>query len=137
MIALNIRKKNILIIGAGSIGMRHLNNLIKLGFKNIHIFRHNSDVNLYINGQEIFVTSSWNEIKNNNYLAVIICSPTSLHVRQGINSLKLGAHLLIEKPISNTFLGMHKLQQLSLANKKYIIVAYQMESNKNKEMFIK
>jgi predicted dehydrogenase len=126
MTALNIKKQNILIIGAGSIGMRHLNNLIKLGFKNIHLYRHNSDINIIIDGQEIFVTSKWNVIQKNKYLAVIICSPTSMHVKQAIKSLKLKAHLLIEKPISNNTLEINKLQKLAISNKRFVFVAYML-----------
>ena len=32
-------KKKILICGVGSIGERHINNLIKLGYKNIILYR--------------------------------------------------------------------------------------------------
>jgi predicted dehydrogenase len=126
MIALNTKKQNILIIGAGSIGMRHLNNLIKLGFKNIHLYRHNSEINIIIDGQEIFVTSNWNVIQKNKYFAVIICSPTSMHVRQAIKSLKLKAHLLIEKPISNNTLELNKLQELAISKKRFVFVAYML-----------
>jgi len=126
MIVSNFKKENILVIGAGSIGIRHIKNLIFLGFKNIFVFRRTSSSNLIVNQDEIKVISKWKDVKKNNFYAVIICSPTSLHLKQTIDSLDLGSHVFIEKPLSHTIRGTQKLRNKIIESKKFVFVAYML-----------
>ena len=126
MIVSNFKKANILVIGAGSIGIRHIKNLIFLGFKNIFVYRHSTSSNLEIDQNVINVISKWEDVKNNNFHAVLICSPTSMHLKQAIDSLNLGAHVFIEKPLSHSRQGTQKLKNQIQKTKKYVFVAYML-----------
>lgn len=126
MIVSNFKKENILVIGAGSIGIRHIKNLIFLGFKNIFVFRHSISSNLNVNRTEIKVISKWKDVKKNNFYAVLICSPTSMHLKQAIDSLDLGAHVFIEKPLSHSHIGTQKLKNKIYKNNKFVFVAYML-----------
>lgn len=121
-----ILQKNILVIGAGSIGVRHMTNLISLGFRNIFVFRHKQSDNLFISGQEIIVVANWDEVRKLAIYATIICSPTSLHMRQAIWCLQVGSHLLIEKPLSDSKVGIERLRKEIGRNKKLVVVAYML-----------
>ena len=80
-----------LIIGLGSIGKRHIRNLInlKINPKNITGYDPRNDrieeVKAY--GVKNFI-SNLNTIKENEFDGAFICSPTSLHVKQAITLAK-------------------------------------------------
>ena len=97
-----------------------------MGYKNIFVFRHASDTNIFIDNFEINVISKWGDVKKYNFYAIIICSPTSMHLKQAINSLNLGAHVFIEKPLSNSHIGIVQLKNKILKTKKFVFVAYML-----------
>ncbi|MCK9403270.1 MAG: Gfo/Idh/MocA family oxidoreductase [Chitinophagaceae bacterium] len=121
-----ILQKNILVIGAGSIGVRHMTNLVSLGFKNVFVFRHKRSDNLVINGQKIVVVANWKEVGKLAIYATIICSPTSMHMTQAIRCLQVGSHLLIEKPLSDSKAGIERLRKEIGRNRKLVVVAYML-----------
>jgi len=99
-----------LIAGLGSIGRRHLKNLISLGQKDILLFRSKLS------------TLSENELKDiptevnlQRALAfrpdaVIISKPTSLHLDVAIPAAQAGCSLFLEKPISNNLERIPELE---------------------------
>lgn len=106
----------ILIIGFGSIGKRHYNNLTTLGYRKISIFEpdekqikgFNFD---RINKLSIKLLSDFN--------LVFICTPNNLHIKQAIIAAKAGCNLFIEKPLS------HNLQRIAeldnICQKKHLV----------------
>ena len=92
----------ILIAGLGSIGQRHLRNLLALGEQDILLYRtHQSTLDdTEFSGIPV-------EIDLKSALAhrpdgVIISNPTSLHLDVAIPAAKAGCHILLEKPVSHT-----------------------------------
>jgi predicted dehydrogenase len=89
-----------LIVGLGSIGRGHLNNLTALGEKEIVLFRtHRStlpddELSLYP------VETSLDAALAHKPDAVIIANPTGLHLDAAIPAARAGCHLLLEKPVS-------------------------------------
>ncbi|MDB4051022.1 Gfo/Idh/MocA family oxidoreductase [Flavobacteriaceae bacterium] len=122
----DLLNKNILVIGSGSIGKRHIENLIKLKFNNIYVFRHKSSENLFIDGHEIKTINKWNRLNNLKIFASIICTPTSRHVEQLLKLLDLGSHVLIEKPLFYNKKNLKQLKDLINKSQKYVSVAYMM-----------
>jgi len=115
-----------LIAGLGSIGRRHMRNLIALGEKDIVLFRTRKatmpDDELAGFPVEIDFTEA---LKKHKPDAVIVGNPTSMHLDIAIPAAEAGCAVLLEKPISNS---TERLDQLESAVKKsgsMVLVAFQ------------
>jgi len=91
-----------LIAGSGSIGRRHIRNLLALGEKNILLYRTHQST---LEDEEIsrfpFETDLGVALAQHPD-AVIISNPTSKHLDVAIPAAASGCHLLIEKPVSDS-----------------------------------
>jgi predicted dehydrogenase len=105
-----------LIAGLGSIGRRHMRNLIALGEKDIVLLRTRkatlSDDEL--TGYPV-ETDIHKALKNHKPDAVIVSNPTALHLDVAIPAAEAGCSLLLEKPLSHS---MDQIDQLESALKK-------------------
>jgi predicted dehydrogenase len=109
----------VLVVGYGSIGKRHIENLSKL--KNIEILvctKRKYDRFLKQNKCEIYATLS-DCVKENPHFA-IIANETQFHVKTALFLAKCNIHLLIEKPISHSLTKLNEL--LTIVEKKKLIV---------------
>lgn len=110
----------ILIVGAGSIGKRHINNLFSLGYTNITI------VDIFEPDSSLCKThyhTIKEAIKNNKYDIAFICTPPYLHISQAIKIAQTGAHLFIEKPLSHNLRGIPELLEICEKNNTLNMVA--------------
>ena len=123
------KKVKILIIGFGSIGRRHFNNLVKLGYNNISFLRSKKsnietsglvDYKVYFNHVEAF---------KENPEIVFITNPTSLHMDMAIKAAKNASHIFIEKPISNSLDSYDELRKLVNEKKIITMVGFQFRFN--------
>lgn len=87
-----------LVVGGGSIGKRHLNNLYKLGENDLFCYKRFYDKKF--EGEfHCKVISSYDDIKLLNPDIIYVCNPTSLH-HEGLKwAQDLEAHLFMEKPL--------------------------------------
>lgn len=122
----DFKNQSILIVGAGSIGKRHLKNLYSIGYKNLFVFRHNSNEKLIIDNIEFPVINDWNTLEKNQFFAVFICTPTVFHLDQALNSLKLNAHVFIEKPLASSLKGLSDLKKIISKTEKTVFIAYML-----------
>ncbi|MBU0686374.1 MAG: Gfo/Idh/MocA family oxidoreductase [Candidatus Margulisbacteria bacterium] len=109
-----------LIVGCGSIGQRHLRNLISLGHE---VFGCEINPQLAEQIQKkhgINVFKSLEEALTQRYDGALICSPTSLHVPIAIKLAQKGINLFIEKPLSNNLDDIDKLE--NIVNKQNLVV---------------
>lgn len=88
----------IAVLGLGSIGSRHANNLVGLGheviaYDPVEFRTYNGKTTLLNNRRDLFYTDG---IK-----AAVICSPTYEHQKDLFDCIKKGWHTFIEKPIAN------------------------------------
>jgi predicted dehydrogenase len=114
-----------LIAGFGSIGRRHLRNLLALGVRDIVLYRtHHSTLP---DGEfaGFPVETDLDKALAGGVEAVIVANPTSLHLEVAIPAAQAGCHLLIEKPLSNTLDGVQKLQQTINDSGSRLLVGYQ------------
>ena len=118
-------KKKILICGVGSIGERHINNLISLGYKDIILYRTKNKKLRTV--KKIF--TSYNDLSKalqEKPDIAIVCNPTHLHLETAIKCIQGKCHVFIEKPISQNLKGYKKLQDLIIQHKRHVIVGYMM-----------
>ena len=105
-------KKNILIVGMGSIGKRHLNNFLKY-CRSIDICDSRVDrlkeVREKFEVQKTF-TDFKKAFKENKYDAVLICTPPSSHLKIASIAVKNKCALFIEKPLGINVTGWKKFQ---------------------------
>ena len=91
-----------LIVGFGSIGRRHFQNLLTLGEKDIVLLR---SLKSTINTDELKDFLVVNQTGRGFIVkpdAVILANPTALHLDVAIPAAKSGCHLFFEKPISDS-----------------------------------
>ena len=117
--------KKILVIGAGSIGRRHIglfNKFYSLDIADINIKR------LRLANKLFKIKKSYTDyktaIKNNKYEAVAICTPPHLHLKIAEFSVKYNNNLFIEKPLGITIKGWNKISKISKKKNLINYVAY-------------
>ena len=116
-----------LVCGIGSIGLRHLKNLLYLGYSDIILFTTGKscvpEYNKYTKELKKFI--SIDEALKQKPDICIIANPTSMHVDVALKAAQAGCHLLIEKPLTNKLENLDRLQ--SFVDKKDLItnIAYQ------------
>lgn len=110
----------ILLKGFGSIGKRHVTNLLHLGYKDISIVSSKSQLG---NGFENLnhYTTLEDAINENQFSHGFICSPTSIHFDDLNAFLDAGIkNIYLEKPISHNLDGLEKIVE-KLAGKEFRI----------------
>lgn len=96
------------VIGYGSIGKRHCDNLLSLGINDIILFREKSQ------GNELGLKEEYDfeKFTNNPFAFIIISNPTSKHFEYLEYFIKHNYNIIVEKPISATSTEYHKLKEL-------------------------
>lgn len=115
-----------LVVGAGSIGERHIGILQQLGYTNIYVYRQRNLPLRTITTGSVNIFTDWNQVKIIQPVVAIICTPTSQHLKQAIDCAALGIHLLIEKPLSADVEGLDELKATVKSNHVYVQVAYML-----------
>jgi len=114
-----------LIAGLGSIGRRHLRNLLALGERDIVLYRTGRST-LPDDELQGFVTETdLTAALNHKPDAVIVANPTAYHLDVAIPAAEAGCHLLIEKPISHTLDRIDQLQAAVQRTGAKVLVGYQ------------
>ena len=117
-----------LCVGSGSIGKRHMRNLLSMGVdpKNITAFDPRSDRRDEVRALGISKVYGTYEaaLDADEYDAALICSPTNLHIKQGIGLAKRGIHLLMEKPLAHNLDGIDEFKSLVRKNNIVVLMAY-------------
>lgn len=115
----------IVILGAGSIGERHIGILMELGYQNLAVYRQR---NLPFRNNEISVKTftSYSEVIDFQPRAAVICTPTSQHLEQALFCLKEDIPVLVEKPLSHQLLGISSLRQEIERSNIVLQVAYML-----------
>lgn len=114
-----------LVAGLGSIGRRHLRNLVTLGEKDVILFRTHqatlSDADL----ADFPVETDLEKALALQPDAVIVSNPTSLHLQVAIPAAQVGCNLLLEKPLSTDCAGLDTLHELMEKSQKQALVGFQ------------
>lgn len=111
MVSLNMGKR-ILVCGAGSIGTRHITNLLKLG-ADVSVWRSRHELLADISQQ--FPVRIYAELPAaiEEAEAVVVATATDQHMSIAQQALKSRRALFIEKPLSHNWTGIDDLRQLA------------------------
>lgn len=101
----------ILVIGAGSIGKRHLKNLLSLGYRDVFVADSDNSKAKGIEkdfGIKFYGTPAF-ALEKERPDVTLICVPTHLHIFLADLALNYNSHIFIEKPISHNLKGIDAL----------------------------
>src|SRR3989339_158041 len=118
-------KTKFVTAGLGSIGRRHLKNLVALGENDIVLLRNKLSA---LPDDELNGFPVVNDIESAlafKPAAVIISNPTSMHLDVAVPAAKAGCHILIEKPISNSLARLDELKSALEIGKGQLLVGFQ------------
>lgn len=99
----------ILIVGLGSIGRRHARNLLALGETDLLFLRRAMEP--VPEAPHIPVFTDLDSALAERPDLVVVASPAVHHVRTALRAARAGAHLFIEKPLSNSLEGVGDLKR--------------------------
>jgi len=115
-----------LIAGLGSIGRRHLRNLLALGQRDIVLYRTGRST---LPDDELagfpVETDLATALARHRPDAVIVANPTALHLDVAIPAARAGAHLLLEKPVAHDWRRVPELRQAVAASGVRVLVGFQ------------
>ena len=94
-----------LIAGLGSIGRRHLQNLVALGERDIVLYRTHQSTLPDATLDPFPVETNLAAALAHQPAAAIIANPTALHLQVAIPAAQHGCHLLLEKPVTDKSTG--------------------------------
>jgi len=112
-----------LVVGCGSIGKRHLGNLKLLSAGDLMAYdtrpeRREEAREKY--GAAVF--SDFDVAMRSRPDAVLVCTPTSLHMDYALPAVRQGCHVFIEKPISHDIAGVDELIERALSHNLVTLV---------------
>lgn len=114
---------NILVVGCGSIGKRHIRNLQTLQAGEIVAFDLRADRRAEVEAAyQIKTYVDYADALAQHPNIVLICTPTSLHMPYAQQASAIGAHVFIEKPLSHTLEGVDAFLQTVATQKTVTLV---------------
>ena len=114
-----------LIAGLGSIGRRHLRNLLALGQRDILLYRTGKSTLPETELESFPVETELQAALDHNPQAVIVANPTALHLQVALPAAERGCHLLLEKPLSHSLEGIPELRAAVQASGSRVLTGFQ------------
>lgn len=114
-----------LVLGLGSIGQRHVRNL--LGIRpaaRVFALRSGKGERQVPADLQLREISSLDELPAGGSTAALVCNPSSLHVPMASDLLDRGMHLFMEKPLSHDLTGVRELLAKADRLGRLIYLAY-------------
>ena len=118
----------ILVVGYGSIGKRHVNNLLsilKIPDIEIIICTHRKDIDNELKNR-CKIIETIDDCINQKPIAAIITNVTSLHIQTALKLASEGLHLFIEKPLSNNLENIKKLSDIVYEKKLITLMGFNL-----------
>jgi predicted dehydrogenase len=114
-----------LIAGLGSIGRRHLRNLVALGERDIVLYRTGQSTLPQDELAGFAVETRLEAALEHKPQAVVVANPTAMHLDVAIPAAKAGCHLLLEKPVSHSLERTEELLAYVRSGGGRVLVGYQ------------
>ncbi|WP_428655427.1 Gfo/Idh/MocA family protein [Runella sp.] len=117
---------SLLVIGAGSIGERHIEVLQSLGYHTIHVYRQRMLPLRNVQNDSVHCFTDFAEMDSIKPYAAIICTPTAQHLAQALDCVKRGIHVLVEKPLAANTERIEELKVAAAQTNSLVQVAYML-----------
>lgn len=120
------KKHQVLLIGCGSIGERHLRGLINTGRAEVTA----CDVTEALRERmaavyRVKTAANWEvAIRSGSFDIAVICTPAHLHVAMALKAFEFGLHVLVEKPLSHSLKDVAELLAAHRRSGRQAAVAY-------------
>jgi hypothetical protein len=117
-----------LIVGLGSVGRRHLQNLVSLGERDILLNRRAGQPSSSLADEELSafpVETDLQAALAHRPDAVIVSNPTAMHLPAAIAAAQAGCAILIEKPVSHSLEGVDRLRSALKQSGAPLLVGFQ------------
>lgn len=99
-----------LVVGLGSIGLRHLENLRSLGLGRLGALRRRgAGLHRQADLSGVAIYQDFDEALSHGWDAVFVANPTAMHLATALGAAQAGCHLYLEKPISHRLEGVAEL----------------------------
>ncbi|HEC27140.1 MAG TPA: Gfo/Idh/MocA family oxidoreductase [Gammaproteobacteria bacterium] len=100
-----------LVVGLGSIGIRHLNNLKALSVEDLSVCRRrNLPLHTDVDLDGITVFLDYQQALQSRPDIVVVSNPTSMHAKYARLALDMGADIYLEKPVSHDVMNIPDIQ---------------------------
>jgi predicted dehydrogenase len=124
-------KHQILVVGAGSIGERHLRCYLATGRADVGVCEIDTD-RLHAAADRCAIDLRYNDINEalkETWDAVLVASPAHTHIPIATQVCQAGCNVLIEKPLSTSLDGIEHLRQLITEKQLIAAVSYQVRAH--------
>ncbi|SDY70022.1 Gfo/Idh/MocA family protein [Nitrosomonas sp. Nm33] len=116
-----------LVVGLGSIGVRHLNNLYSLGVRELGAVRtRNLPPPREIIPKDVTFFQDLDFALSQKFDLVIVANPTSLHLETLVKALKAGSNVYVEKPLAHERQYLTELTPYLISTEPKVLVGCQL-----------
>jgi predicted dehydrogenase len=124
----NSQVKSAFVAGAGSIGRRHISNLKKLGLTRLAACDpHPERLEYVVSEFQVETFPGFEEgLASFQPDVVLVCTPPVNHVAQAMQALRAGAHVFVEKPLSDRMDGVEELRDEAAKRGAVVQVGYNL-----------
>ncbi|MBN1342722.1 MAG: Gfo/Idh/MocA family oxidoreductase [Phycisphaerae bacterium] len=118
--------RDVLVVGGGSIGERHLRCFLNTGKVRASLCDVNADIRERLARQYDIagVHADYNAVDLSSFDAVVMCTPANLHIAMSRRAVEAGCDVLCEKPLSTSLGGVDELAELIERQGVVFSVAY-------------
>lgn len=107
---------HVLVVGTGSIGKRHIANLLALGVR-VSAFSYRAaagdeTAQAVFQNPRVWRAPELAQALAGDVDAVVVANRTDLHLEVALQAARLGKHLFVEKPLAVSLAGVSELQRL-------------------------
>ena len=119
------QRLSVLIVGCGSIGKRHARVLAGQGVTDLRACDPLRAQRTSLQDQvpSVQLYDSYEAGLAQRPDVALMCTPPKIHVKQAMQAIRAGCHVLCEKPLSDSIEGVDHLEELAAAQRKKVMVA--------------
>jgi predicted dehydrogenase len=122
---------NVLVVGTGSVGRRHISNLLYLGVDVAAFSYRAADGNLAIFPAGVKQVDDLEQALNHNFDGIVIANSTDLHMDVALDAARNGRNLFIEKPLSASLAGCEELLALTRSYGAVVEIGFMLRLHPN------
>lgn len=115
----------ILVVGGGSIGRRHIQNLNTLKDHEIYVLKRNYDEN-FAKNYNVCVVTSFDDPLLDNIECVFVATPTSLHNESLLFANERKLHVFMEKPLIHNQVGKEEAVSIWKNKESVFFIGYML-----------